>query len=367
MPEKILFILHLPPPVHGASMVGQFIKESAKINQPFNARYINLGTSRSVNDIGRNPLRKVFGYLSILFSTLRQLLFRRPALVYMTLTAKGMGFYKDAIISLLAKWFGVPLVLHFHNKGVSNRQDHSLDHFFYKKIFKNTRVILLSKYLYPDVKKYVREADVYYCPNGIPQLKSGEGNKKSANNQVQLLFLSNLIASKGVFVLLEALKILKEKNLEFTSNFVGGEGNISKEAFNNKVKALQLENHVHFLGEKYDQEKGVLFSEADVFVHPSYHDCFPLVLLEASQFGLPIVSTYEGAIPEIIQDGVNGFLVKQQDIAGLANRLEKLILDEDLRRKLGNAAFEKYKNEYTLEHFENRMLGILENIMLELK
>jgi glycosyltransferase involved in cell wall biosynthesis len=75
------------------------------------------------------------------------------------------------------------------------------------------------------------------------------------------------------------------------------------------------------------------------------------------------VSTYEGAIPEIIQDGVNGLLVEQQDVAGLADRLEQLILDEGLRRTLGMAAFQKYKNEYTLEHFENRMLGILENIM----
>jgi glycosyltransferase involved in cell wall biosynthesis len=59
--------------------------------------------------------------------------------------------------------------------------------------------------------------------------------------------------------------------------------------------------------------------------------------------------------------------VKQRDAVGLADKLELLILDKDLRIRLGKAAFEKYQQAYTLEHFEKRMLGIIQNIALELR
>ena len=59
MKAKILFILHYPPPVHGAAMVGQYIQESNKINNVFEGRYINLGTSRSIDEIGKGGIKKV--------------------------------------------------------------------------------------------------------------------------------------------------------------------------------------------------------------------------------------------------------------------------------------------------------------------
>jgi len=362
--KKILFILHLPPPVHGSSLVGEFINKSNIINTTFNCKYINLGTSKSIDEIGKSGFKKMILYISIIFRTLNQLIAFKPDLVYLAMTAKGIAFYKDMVMVFLAKLFGIQLVIHFHNKGVSVNQNKSIDNFLYKRVFKNTKVILLSKYLYPDIKKYVKKENVFYCPNGIPAIGSNENIVKINNDTVQLLFLSNLIESKGVYVLLKALRILKSKAISFSCNFVGGIGDITEEAFNNKVSSLQLQDHVQYLGKKYDQKKIAVFSNTDIFVLPTFYhnECFPLVLLEASQFALPMVSTFEGAIPEIINDGINGFIIEKNDIAALADKLELLIKDETLRTKLGNAAFKKFKKEYTLTKFESNMCTILKSI-----
>ena len=154
MKSRILFILHWPPPVHGSSVVGLQIKESKLINTDFNCTYINLGTSYSIDEIGKNSISKIFRFLTILWKVVRNLIVNRPDLCYFAITAKGPAFYKDILVVSLVKLFGVKLVYHFHNKGVSTRQNKFIDNFLYHVAFNDTEIILLSKYLYPDVQKY---------------------------------------------------------------------------------------------------------------------------------------------------------------------------------------------------------------------
>lgn len=369
--KRILFILHIPPPVHGSSVVGKAIIDSQVINKAFECSYINLGTSRTVDEIGKNPFVKIGRYLHIVFQVLKQLISNKPNLCYLAITAKGPAFYKDSVIALLAKLFGVQVVYHFHNKGVSARQHRALDNFLYQRVFKGAYAILLSKYLHPDVEKFFIPERVYYCPNGISPLNPPEGDvrqktlDKNQNEKVEILFLSNLIESKGVFVLLEACKILQQKQLPFNCTFVGGEGNITAKQFHEKVKELGLEKPVLYLGKKYGIEKEEVFSNADIFVHPTYEDCFPLVLLEAMQHKLPVVSTFEGGIPDIVDDNTTGFLVPQKNVEALAEKLELLINDSGLRQKMGEAGFSKFEKEYTIEIFENRLKDILSEITAE--
>jgi len=365
--ENILFLLHLPPPVHGSSMVGQFIKGSQIINDAYDCRYINLGTSQTVSEIGKKPLKKVVRYFSILLLTFIQLIRFRPQLCYLAITAKGPAFFKDAFVAFLVKLFGVKLVYHFHNKGIATVQHKPLYNFMYKRVFNKAEVILLSKYLYYDIQKYVPENRVHYCPNGIPDIKTKpENTEKEKNAQVvEILFLSNLIESKGVFVLLEACAILKKKNLVFHCTYVGDEGDVSALQFQEKIEKLDLKGYVSYVGKKYGKEKEEAFSKADIFAFPTFYhnECFPLVLLEAIQYSLPIVSTFEGGISDVVEDGVTGFLVPQRNVEALAEKLEILIQNSDLRQQMGEAGRKKYENEFTLEKFENRMVEIIQQVI----
>jgi len=362
--KKALFLLHIPPPVHGSSIVGKTIMESKAINDAFDCRYVNLGTSASIDEIGKGGLRKVFRFLSILGKVLKQLISFRPQLGYVAITAKGGAFYKDTLVVMLFKLFRVKLVYHLHNKGVSTRQEKWFNNLLYHFVFKNADVILLSKYLYPDIRKYVPESRVYYCPNGIPenQVESGKCKVKSSG-PVEILFLSNLIESKGVFVLLKACKILQNKKLNFHCAFVGGIGDVSEQQFKSKVVELKLADNVHYAGKKFGKEKEEAFVHADIFAFPTYYETFGLVNLEAMQYSIPIVSTFEGGIPDVIDDGVTGFLVPQKNAQALAEKLEILIQNSDLRQQMGEAGRKKYENEFTLEKFENRMVEIIQQVI----
>lgn len=132
---KILFVLHLPPPVHGAATVGLQIKNSKVVNETFDCKYINLGTSVTIEEIGKRRFVKLLRYVVILWKVLKAVLVHQPDLCYLSMTSKCTPFYKDASLAILIKLLGVKIVYHFHNKGVSINQDRWIDNLLYRIVF----------------------------------------------------------------------------------------------------------------------------------------------------------------------------------------------------------------------------------------
>ena len=167
--------------------------------------------------------------------------------------------------------------------------------------------------------------------------------------------LSNLIVSKGIYVLLEACQRLKERGVAFHCDYVGGESKeVTGEQFRKAIAERGLEDCVIYHGPQYGADKDRAFRRADIFVFPTFYDneCFPLVLVEAMQYRLPIVTTPEGGILDIVTDGVNGLVCKQQDVDSLVEALTTLLADAALRREMGERGHARYLKEMTLEAFE---------------
>ena len=363
MKPKILFILHMPPPVHGAAMMGKYIHDSKVINEAFDCKYINLASAKTLQDIGKGGVRKFLNYLGLLTKVMKQVVTFRPRLVYVTPTACGIAFYKDFMVVQLLKLMGCKVVVHYHNKGVITRHDKKLDNWMYRLFFHKIKVILLADALYEDVRKYVRREDVMICPNGIPDVKDAIV-RQYKHTATKLLFLSNLIESKGVFVLLDALKMLKDKGLDFSCDFVGAETQeINASRFRKEVEKRGLTPMVSYLGKKYGEEKEMLYQNADVFVFPTfyYNECFPLVLLEAMQHELPCISTDEGGIRDIIEDGKTGFVVEKNNPMVLAEKIELLLKNSDMCEQMGRNGYNLYQKHFTLQAFESKMKSCLEN------
>lgn len=359
----VLFILHLPPPVHGASMMGKYIYDSRLVNGKFDSHYINLSTAKDLADIGKVGLKKLVNFIGLLRKIRKEVRRLRPQLVYVTPNACGGAFYKDFLVVEMLKRMGCRVIVHYHNKGVATRQDRKFDDRLYKKFFKGIKVILLSEKLYDDVKKYVKREDVFFCPNGIPDNCKDENKEERTCRFVpRLLFLSNLIESKGVIVLLDALKILKDKGYSFICNFVGGEtAEIDASRFKAEIEKRNLNNIALYIGRKYGADKERIFNQSDIFVFPTFYhnECFPLVLLEAMRHGLPCISTNEAGIPDIIDDGKTGLIVPKKDSEALADAIEKLINDRNLCRQMGHEGRKKYEDKFTLAVFERNICGIL--------
>ncbi len=365
MKSKILFILHLPPPVHGASVVGSYIKNSNLINATFDTSYLNMSTATNLNDIGKTSWKKFWDIFKLYCQVVAYLIKNKVDLCYLTINAKGPAWLKELIIVAFLKAFNIPVIYHYHNKGVSSNANTYWKNILYKFQFKDSKSILLSSLLEYDIAQFTSKNDIYICPNGIPlsSYKSHLFNNHIANAFCQILFLSNLIKSKGVFVLLEACYLLKQKHIPFRCIFIGAEGDISANQFEKMVYQLDLINEVSYQGQKYELEKEKVLYESNIFAFPSNYDCYPLVLLEAMQHSLPITSTNEGGIPDVVLDGVNGFLVPKHNSNVLAEKLEILIKDSELRIKMGLAGKKIYEEKFTLEIFEKRMVEILQDCL----
>jgi glycosyltransferase involved in cell wall biosynthesis len=367
--KKILFILHLPPPVHGASMMGQYLMENKKVNETFDCRYINLTTSSKIDDISSFNQAKIFILMKLYWKVLRTVVGRRYDLCYLTINSHGAGFYKEMVIVFILKLFRYRFIYHFHNKGVSNCQNNWLLSSLYRYQFRNSRAIMMSPLLYPDISKYMPEENVHYCANGIPVIPGidiNELNKFKRNRDVtELLFLSNMMTEKGVFVLLQACSILKSQSAKVRTTFIGDWGDISEDDFRRFVSSNNLGHEVSYEGKKYGNEKNEYLKKTDIFIFPTLNDIFGLVNLEAMQFGLPIISTNEGAIPEIVRDNYNGFLVPRNDPEGLAAKITELVNDPELRQEMGRRGRRRFEESYTLGNFENNFVRALNEIALE--
>lgn len=362
--EKILFILHLPPPVHGSSVVGKQIYDSDKIKSNFECFFINLSTSKNVNDIGGLSINKIFVFFRILLKIFTKLMFGSISKVYLAPTVTKNGFFKDYIVVLVIKLFRVEKIYHLHNKGVSKRKKSKFIDLLYSSFFKNVKVILLSKKMYNDISDFVSLKDVYICPNGINN-EVKELNKREIKDKktIKLLFLSNLIESKGVYVLLQACEILLRKKVDFTCNFIGGEKDVTKEMFKDKVNALGLENNVFYHGKKYNEEKKDFFLDSDIFVFPTFYifETFGLVNIEAMMYSLPVISTDEGGISDIIINNETGFIVEKKNPIILAEKIFFLIDNPEYRLKMGTKGRKRFLEYYTINIFEQRLIDILKN------
>jgi len=365
--KRILFILHLPNPIHGSSMMGQLIKDSSFINSNFNATYVNLSTSKSIDEIGKHSIRKLGITLIMFFNVFRLLVKHKYDLIYISLTANPPGFYKDFLLAMLVKLFNTNIVYHHHNKGFSEFSKNRLTAFCYKHVFRNTNSILLSEKLYPDIKQYVSPQHVYYVPNGIKGITYSNSIVEIKPKVISLLFLSNMMEEKGVFVLLDACEILKKRNILFQCHFIGSWADVTEPYFNAVLEQKDLVNEVKALGPKYGKEKEYYFCNSEIFIFPTYYklETFGLVAVEAMQHKLPLIVTNVGALPDIVADGKSGYVIEEKNPIILADKIEILINNPELREKMGQNAFEKYEQYYTVSHFETNFVTCLNHFLLK--
>jgi glycosyltransferase involved in cell wall biosynthesis len=178
------------------------------------------------------------------------------------------------------------------------------------------------------VMQDIYDRDIAVVPNGIelgaivkkPQLQVLEELEK------RILFVGRLHPVKGVRYLIQAMQLVHEKRPEIKLILVG-DGD-ERDYLENLTDHLGIRECVDFAGEIPHERIPDYMSHADVFVLSSLSESFGIVLLEAMAWGLPIVATRVGGIPEIIEDGVNGYLVNPGDYQEMADRIQLLLRDE---------------------------------------
>lgn len=140
-----------------------------------------------------------------------------------------------------------------------------------------------------------------------------------------ILYLGRIDREKGIFELLDAIKKLKqETTFKFFVNIVGNGADLN--SLRTHAQAINISEHVNFLGSINDQEFiKKLYSAADIYILPTYHEGFPRTLYEAMIFGTPIITTFVGGITAIMKDGYNCFQIQPKSIDSIYNKLSEVM------------------------------------------
>ena len=166
----------------------------------------------------------------------------------------------------------------------------------------------------------------------------------AARRKHQVLFLGLFNRDKGFYDLLEAIAPLCK---EFPSLLLTCGGKGDQEAAVQIIKRLQIEKHVQLLGWISGQLKEALLSQSSFFILPSYIEGVPMGILEGMAWGLPVVSTTVGGIPDVVEDGREGLLIEPGDIAALREAMERFLRNDEERKRMGSAAREKVSRRFT--------------------
>ncbi|MEW5985386.1 MAG: glycosyltransferase family 4 protein [Chloroflexota bacterium] len=279
--------------------------------------------------------RKGWTLALALLRYLTLLLTWRPCLVHVHF-GWGASFYRKSLFILLARLLKVNVLLHCHTGrfplfyqaqvGVRRRYVHWI-----LRIATGVAVVsepLLSFFqTLPIPLRLFLLYNPVACPRTPPE--------RPADGRTVVLSLGRLSQLKGTYNLLRIAPLVLQScpTAEF---WLAGAGEVAE------VQALLAAQpwgrQVKILGWLAGEGKAQALSQATLFLLPTYHEGLPLALLEAMAYGLPVVTTRVGGIPDVVSEGESGYLLRPGDVDGLARRVSQLVGDAELRQRLGSQA-----------------------------
>jgi len=269
--------------------------------------------------------------LTNLFKFPLVLLKKRPRIVHIN-TSSYWVFWESAAYVLLSKMAGCRVILHVHGSESKRFCDKSgILRPLITLVFNRTDVVVALSESWRQYLSGFACVNIKVVPNpvntSIFNLKAQEKGDK-----IRALLLGSDWRRKGVYDVFKAAPLIvgKDKRMVF---MLAGEEHAEK--YKNACTKGDMTKHFEFLGIIEGEAKTKALTNADMFILPSYNEGLPIAMLEAMAAGLPVVSTRVGAIPEVIEEGVNGFLIEPGDFNTLADRVIKLAGDGRLRRSMG--------------------------------
>ncbi|EIY61191.1 hypothetical protein HMPREF1071_03062 [Bacteroides salyersiae CL02T12C01] len=294
--------------------------------------------------------------ISGLYTFFRFILSKNIKIVHIHGATKG-SFWRKAIFIYLSKIFNKKVIYHIHGANYKT--------FFYKhpktitKVIQKCDLIICLSESWKSFFEEVTHPKRCIVLNNIIPLPTLFPDHHIPQKECNFLFLGRLGKRKGVYDLLEVLRDHKTYYKGRIKLFLGGDGEI--EQVQKCIKEYGLEEIVKYIGWITGEKKIELLNKSDVYILPSYSEGLPISILEAMSYKLPIISTNVGGIPEVVFNDQNGYLITPGDQPALKICIDKVLISETLRKKMG-------ENSYTLsqKHFPYEIEQKLTTIYTEL-
>lgn len=176
--------------------------------------------------------------------------------------------------------------------------------------------------------------EIGMIPNGIDTAQFKYDPNREVDGIFRVLCVSRITPRKGIRYLIEGFDMLRKKNPSKMELWIIGEGDELPQ-LRELVQSLGLHSSVKFFGRVEHDKLPSFYGLADVFVLPSLNEGMSNTMLEALASGLPIVATVTGGTEELVIDGGNGLYIEKQSSADIALKLERVLLDPELRKRMG--------------------------------
>ena len=225
-----------------------------------------------------------------------------------------------------------------------------------KVVDKSDVIIALSEFWKEYFKKEFPTKRVEIIKNVISAPKV----HKQQTSYFTLLFLGLLGKNKGIYDLLECIR---DHKVEFQGKlklYIGGNGEI--ENVKQLIKEYGIADIVIFEGWVSGDKKIELLNNSDAYILPSYKEGLPISILEAMSYGMPIISTPVGGIPEIVSNGENGYLVEPGNKEDIYKAIISLLNDSDLRNRMGNVSLSRV-GEHLPEYVEKQLETLYDSLL----
>jgi len=361
---RVLVVGPVPPPAHGCAVIIRNMLASS-LTERFELLHLDTSDRRGLENIGRLDAGNVWraGVHGTRF--LRMLASQRPDLVYITLAQNTWGFLRDALFLSPTTLRRTCCVVHFQSGQFDTFYDSAqppVRQLVRMLLPRVDRAVVLGHTFTNMLDGLVSRDRIDVVPNAVPD--PGLVQRDRSGRRVRALYLGNLIPSKGYIDVVHAARDLTREGVDIDWVIAGGVSDPDAHQRALDV-ARELGDRIRFTGPVDDAAKAKLLADADMLVFPSRYENegLPLVLLEAMAAGLPVVSTYHAAIPEVVQEGVTGLLVQPGDVAALTAAIRRLAFEADMRRGMGAAARARFLEEYTVARWSERMAAVFDTAL----
>lgn len=312
---KILIIGALPPPAIGPFLAMQRLVESPVLNEAFTPDFLDISDRRPPANIGKFDWLNLFLGVKHAFQCLGRLLWHRPDLVYLGISQGTWGYLRDLAFIVPALCLRRPLVLHLRGSEFRTYYEGMPGwlRWLTRWVLSHTaRIIVLGHGLRKVFDGLVSPDRVVAIPNGIDcQVFTPPPAAAARPPGKRILYLSSLMKRKGLFLLLEAFPAVCAQHGDAVVTIAGlWQSETERAEAEALIARLGLQAKLNFVGEVTGAAKIHLFHAHDIFVFtPVEPEGLPWVILEAMSAALPVVTTDQGAIAEVVETNKTGFIV----------------------------------------------------------
>lgn len=297
--------------------------------------------------------RKLWTVVVALVRYVWRLLCRRVSLVYVHIGGDRSIYRKSAFI-VLGKLFGRKLLLHCHG-GNTPRYYYErswLGRWYLRSVLRlGDRLLVVSEALREALPRYLPDCDIHLLRNAVP-VQAARGGRATNGRPVRVLYLGHFLKLKGIYDLVEAIPKICAQAPELKFWLCGLHEVQQVRALCRQRKVMHV---VEYLGPIPFEQRWAALRQADIFVLPSYEEGLPVTILEAMAVGLPVVATPVGGIPQVITDGMNGFLIPPGDIDALASSILRLAQAPALRQRMGELNRARIAEEFDAAAFVKKL------------